>query len=66
MPGNEVDGRVHNFFEQGNLSQDQRHTQLVEGSWPVFNNNSCLGSERQVGGHLTSSYKGGQRSGAYD
>ncbi|KAJ8452275.1 hypothetical protein Cgig2_006080 [Carnegiea gigantea] len=58
MPGNEVDGRVHNFFEQGNLSQDQRHTQLVEGSWPVFNNNSCLGSERQVGGHLTSSYKG--------
>ena len=66
MPGNEVDDRVHNFFEQGSLLQDQHRTQLVGRSWPVFNNNSCVGSERQIGGHLTSSHKNGQQPGAYD
>ena len=57
MPGNEVDDRVHNFFEQANLSQDQRHNQVVDGNWPVFNNNLWGGNERQIGGPLNPSPK---------
>ncbi|XP_057516028.1 uncharacterized protein LOC130797460 isoform X1 [Amaranthus tricolor] len=44
MPGNEVGDRVHNFFDQGSLSQDQHHTQ-VASNWPLFNNNIWSGSE---------------------
>ncbi|GMH21551.1 hypothetical protein Nepgr_023393 [Nepenthes gracilis] len=50
MPGNEVDNRVHNFFQQINLSQSQNHTQSVDGNWTVFNNNLWAGNERQIGG----------------
>jgi len=57
MPGNEVDDRVHNFFEQANLSQDQLHNQVVDGNWPVFNNNLWGGNERQIGGPLNPSPK---------
>ncbi|KAL2904709.1 Phosphopantetheine adenylyltransferase [Bienertia sinuspersici] len=54
MPGNEVGDRVHNFFDQGSLSQDQRHTQVVAGNWPVYNNNLWSGNERQTGGPVNS------------
>lgn len=54
MPGNEVGDRVHNFFDQGNLSQDQRHTQLAAANWPVFNNNIWSANERQTGGPVNS------------
>lgn len=53
MPGNEVGDRVHNFFDQGSLSQDQHHTQ-VASNWPLFNNNIWSGSERQIGGVVNS------------
>lgn len=54
MPGNEVGDRVHNFFDQGSLSQDQRHTQLVAGNWPVYNNNVWSANDRQTGGPVNS------------
>lgn len=54
MPGNEVGDRVHNFFDQGSLSQDQRHTQLVATNWPAYNNNLWGSSERQIGGPVNS------------
>ncbi|GAB2270085.1 hypothetical protein Dimus_004998 [Dionaea muscipula] len=54
MPGNEVGDRVHNFFQQGNLSQNQHHSQSVEGNWTVLNNNPWGGSDRQVGGLFSS------------
>lgn len=63
MPGNDVGDRVHNFLDQGNLSQDQRHTQLVGANWPLFDNNIWNASERQIGGPLNSgsvNYSAGQ------
>ncbi|XP_021761520.1 uncharacterized protein LOC110726357 [Chenopodium quinoa] len=57
MPGNEVGDRIHNFFDQGNLSQDQHHTQLVAANWPVYNNNNnnvWSANERQTGGPVNS------------
>lgn len=49
MPGNEVGDRVHNFFAQDNLSQGQNQSQVVEGNWPVLNNNLWVGNQRQIG-----------------
>ncbi|CAO2826850.1 unnamed protein product [Amaranthus hypochondriacus] len=63
MPGNDVGDRVHNFLDQGSLSQDQRHTQLVGANWPLFDNNIWNASERQIGGPLNSgsvNYSAGQ------
>ncbi|CAK9147978.1 unnamed protein product [Ilex paraguariensis] len=49
MPGNEVGDRVHNFFAQDNLSQGQHRSQVVDGNWPVLNNNLWVGSQGQLG-----------------
>ncbi|XP_057951813.1 uncharacterized protein LOC131146309 isoform X2 [Malania oleifera] len=54
MPGNEVGDRIHNFFDQENLSQGQHHSQVVEGNWPVLSNNLWVGNQRQVGAPLSS------------
>ncbi|GAB4860864.1 hypothetical protein Ancab_036024 [Ancistrocladus abbreviatus] len=54
MPGNEVDDRVHNFFQQDNFSQSQHDTQAVEGHWAVLNNNLWVGNERQIAGAFNS------------
>ncbi|KAL9255726.1 hypothetical protein AKJ16_DCAP05136 [Drosera capensis] len=54
MPGNENSDTVHNFFHQGNLSQNQQHTRAVEGNWNVLNNNPWGVSDRQNSGTLTS------------
>ncbi|CAI9754086.1 unnamed protein product [Fraxinus pennsylvanica] len=48
MPGNELGDRVHNFFAQDNLPQEQHHSQTVEGNWPVLNNNFWVGSQRKI------------------
>ncbi|CAI9787230.1 unnamed protein product [Fraxinus pennsylvanica] len=37
MPGNELGDKVHNFFAQNNLSQEQHCSQVVEGNWPEVN-----------------------------
>ncbi|XP_022885429.1 uncharacterized protein LOC111401772 [Olea europaea var. sylvestris] len=47
MPGNELGDGVHNFFAQDNLSQEQHHSQIVEGNRPVLNNNFWVGSQRK-------------------
>ncbi|KAK9748128.1 hypothetical protein RND81_02G037800 [Saponaria officinalis] len=64
MPGNEVGDRVHNFLDQGSLSQDQRHTQFVDANWRGFHNNVLGANERQIGGPLNTSSKNysGQQS----
>ncbi|KZV23286.1 hypothetical protein F511_02187 [Dorcoceras hygrometricum] len=48
MPGNEFGDRVHNFFAQDNAFQGQPESQVVEGNWPVLNNNFWIGSHRQA------------------
>lgn len=53
MPGNEVGDRVHNFFEQQNLSQGLHHSQVVDGNWPVPSNNQWVGNQRQINGPLS-------------
>lgn len=57
MPGNEVGDRVHNFFDQDNLSQSQHHSQAVDGNWPVLGNNPWAGNQRQINGSLISNSK---------
>lgn len=47
MPGNELGDGVHNFFAQDNLSQEQHHSQIVEGNRPVLNNNFWVDSQRK-------------------
>ncbi|KAL9249177.1 hypothetical protein AKJ16_DCAP01040 [Drosera capensis] len=54
MPGNENSDTVHNFFHQGNLSQNQQHTRAVEGNWNVLNNNPWGVNDRQSSGPFTS------------
>ncbi|KAH6801133.1 hypothetical protein C2S52_001597 [Perilla frutescens var. hirtella] len=46
MPGNELGDRVHNFFAQENLSQGQHQSHVLDGNWPVPNNNFWVGSPR--------------------
>ncbi|KAL2482381.1 uncharacterized protein Fot_43825 [Forsythia ovata] len=48
MPGNELGDKVHNFFAQNNLSQEQHHSQVVEGDWPALHSNFWEGSQRQI------------------
>ncbi|KAI3463905.1 hypothetical protein Pfo_020568 [Paulownia fortunei] len=48
MPGNELGDRVHNFFAQDNSSQGQHQSHVLEGNWPVLNNNFWVGSQRQI------------------
>lgn len=38
MPGNELGDKVHNFFAQNNLLQEQHRLQDVEENWPAVNN----------------------------
>ncbi|KAJ8550727.1 hypothetical protein K7X08_000097 [Anisodus acutangulus] len=56
MPGNDVGDRVHNFFAQDSLSQEQHHSTVVDGNWPAHSNNLWAGSQRQIG-VLTSNTK---------
>ena len=48
MPGNEVEDRICNSFEQDNSSQGHLQSQTVGGSWPV-NYNQWVGNQRQIG-----------------
>uniref|UniRef100_A0A1J3K5Q0 Uncharacterized protein n=1 Tax=Noccaea caerulescens TaxID=107243 RepID=A0A1J3K5Q0_NOCCA len=47
MPGNEFGERIHNFFGQEGLSQDQHQSQVVDGSWSSFSN-GLVGNQRQI------------------
>lgn len=47
MPGNELGDRVHNFFAQDNSLQGQQ-SHVLEGNWPVPNNNFWVGGPRPV------------------
>ncbi|CAH8388074.1 unnamed protein product [Eruca vesicaria subsp. sativa] len=47
MPGNEYGERIHNFFGQEGLSQDQHQSQVVDGSWSGFSN-GLGGNQRQI------------------
>ncbi|KAJ0235310.1 Dentin sialophosphoprotein-like protein [Hirschfeldia incana] len=46
MPGNEYGERIHNFFGQEGLSQDQHQSQVVDGTWSGFTN-GLGGNQRQ-------------------
>ncbi|ESQ40729.1 hypothetical protein EUTSA_v10012438mg [Eutrema salsugineum] len=53
MPGNEFGERIHNFFGQEGLSQDQHQSQVVDGSWSSFSN-GLVGNQRQIDpSHIT-------------
>lgn len=56
MPGNDVGDRVHNFFAQDSLSQEQHNSPEVDGNWPAHSNNLWVGSQRPIGA-LTSKTK---------
>ncbi|XP_074317089.1 uncharacterized protein LOC141653272 isoform X2 [Silene latifolia] len=57
MPGNEIGDRVYNFFDQNSFSQNQRHTQFADASWPGLHNNVWGESERQNSVPLNSTSK---------
>ncbi|XP_010258089.1 PREDICTED: uncharacterized protein LOC104597970 isoform X1 [Nelumbo nucifera] len=57
MPGNEARDKVHNFFEQDNLSQGQQQFQVGGGNWTVLNNNLWAGHQRQIGSPPSSNSK---------
>ncbi|XP_043703445.1 uncharacterized protein LOC122653611 isoform X2 [Telopea speciosissima] len=54
MPGNEIGDKVHNFFDQDNLSQGQHQLQVTGGNRSVINNSLWAGGQRQIGTPLTS------------
>ncbi|CAG7893743.1 unnamed protein product [Brassica rapa] len=47
MPGNEYGERIHNFFGQEGLSQDQHQSQLVDGTWSSFSN-ALVANQRHI------------------
>ncbi|CAA7026971.1 unnamed protein product [Microthlaspi erraticum] len=57
MPGNEFGERIHNFFGQEGLSQDQHQSQVVDGSWSSFSN-GLVGNQRQIDPSLIANLKG--------
>ncbi|OVA18896.1 hypothetical protein BVC80_8939g13 [Macleaya cordata] len=57
MPGNEVADKVHNFFEQDNLSEGQHQPQVARGNWPFLNNNQWVGNRRPIESHISSNLK---------
>uniref|UniRef100_A0A1J3DBQ4 Uncharacterized protein n=1 Tax=Noccaea caerulescens TaxID=107243 RepID=A0A1J3DBQ4_NOCCA len=56
MPGNEFGERIHNFFGQEGLSQDQHQSQVVDGSWSSFSN-GLVGNQRQIDPSLIANLK---------
>ncbi|KAL1196765.1 hypothetical protein V5N11_024583 [Cardamine amara subsp. amara] len=56
MPGNEFGERIHNFFGQEGLSQDQHQSQVVDGSWSSFRN-GLVSNERQIDPSLIANQK---------
>ncbi|CAH2073596.1 unnamed protein product [Thlaspi arvense] len=56
MPGNEFGERIHNFFGQEGLSQDQHQSQVVDGSWNSFSN-GLVGNQRQIDPSLIDNLK---------
>ncbi|XP_010452768.1 PREDICTED: uncharacterized protein LOC104734815 [Camelina sativa] len=54
MPGNEFGERIHNFFGQEGLSQDQ--PQVADGSWSGFSN-GLVSNQRQIDPSLIANLK---------
>ncbi|XP_051113481.1 uncharacterized protein LOC127239400 [Andrographis paniculata] len=48
MPGNEFGDRVHNFFAPDNSSQGQHQSHVLQGNWPVLNNNIWVNGQIQI------------------
>ncbi|XP_043723672.1 uncharacterized protein LOC122670758 isoform X2 [Telopea speciosissima] len=57
MPGNENADKIHNFFDQDNLSQGQHQLQITGGNWAVLNNNLWAGGQRPIGTPINSNSK---------
>lgn len=49
MPGNDIADKVHNFFEQDNLSLREQQSQVVDGNWPLLNSNAWVSNQNQNG-----------------
>ncbi|CAN8256904.1 unnamed protein product [Cochlearia groenlandica] len=56
MSGNEFGERIHNFFGQEGLSQDQHQSQVVDRSWSSFSN-GIVGNQRQIDPSLITNLK---------
>ncbi|KAF3611061.1 hypothetical protein DY000_02051269 [Brassica cretica] len=56
MPGNEYGERIHNFFGQEGLSQDQHQSQVVDGSWSGYSN-GLGGNQKQIDTSLIANLK---------
>ncbi|XP_010491414.1 PREDICTED: uncharacterized protein LOC104768999 [Camelina sativa] len=56
MPGNEFGDKIHNFFGQEGLSQDQRQPQVVDANWPGFSN-GLVSNQRQIDPSLIANLK---------
>ncbi|KAG7554537.1 hypothetical protein ISN44_As11g007640 [Arabidopsis suecica] len=57
MPGNEFGERIHNFFGQEGLSQDNQHQpQAGDGSWSGFSN-GLVSNQRQIDPSLIANLK---------
>ncbi|XP_008379419.3 uncharacterized protein [Malus domestica] len=44
MPGNEIEGRIHNFYE---LDSYSRQSQVADGNWPAHIYNQWQGNQRE-------------------
>ncbi|XP_010452762.1 PREDICTED: uncharacterized protein LOC104734811 isoform X1 [Camelina sativa] len=56
MPGNEFGEKIHNFFGQEGLSQDQRQPQVVDANWSGFSN-GLVSNQRQIDPSLVANLK---------
>ncbi|XP_010423156.1 PREDICTED: uncharacterized protein LOC104708309 [Camelina sativa] len=56
MPGNEFGEKIHNFFGQEGLSQDQRQPQVVDANWSGFSN-GLVSNQRQIDPSLIANLK---------
>ncbi|XP_068302599.1 uncharacterized protein [Pyrus communis] len=45
MPGNEIEGRIHNFYQLDNYS---RQSQVADGNWPAHIYNQWQGEQRET------------------
>lgn len=56
MPGNEFGERIHNFFGQEGVPQEQHQSQVVDGSWSSFSN-GLVANQRQIDPSLIANLK---------
>ncbi|KAF6171371.1 hypothetical protein GIB67_009512 [Kingdonia uniflora] len=54
MPSNEAADKVHNFFDNDNLSGVPHQSQVGSSNWQALNNNLWAGNQRQFGTSFSS------------